>query len=226
MNKFLELYKLQDKILEIVGRNELDFFLSGGTALHRFHFNNKFRYSEDLDFFAVNPSEIDSFYLFLNGLNNEDVPYKIITNAVNFKQLVVFDSLKIELMYDSSVKEKNFLKTKNNVLLDTIPNILSNKFECIFNRDEPRDCFDIFCILKHTDVNILEAFDTLIQRTNLTSEEVIEKILNYPEQSLQKELLLPKSDSIYENFLKNYKDYFSDVFLDKERRTTSKKKLK
>ncbi|ABS44734.1 conserved hypothetical protein [Campylobacter jejuni subsp. doylei 269.97] len=47
------MYKTQDKILDLVAKENLDFYLTGGTALQRFHYN-QFRFSDDLDFFLIN----------------------------------------------------------------------------------------------------------------------------------------------------------------------------
>lgn len=44
--KYIALYKTQDRILEIVARENLGFYLAGGTALQRFHFDS-YRYSDD-----------------------------------------------------------------------------------------------------------------------------------------------------------------------------------
>ena len=49
---YKKLYALQDEILQIVFGLENDFYLTGGTALHRFYYNG--RYSDDLDFFVSN----------------------------------------------------------------------------------------------------------------------------------------------------------------------------
>ena len=46
---YKKLYDLQDRVLGIVFSREHDFYLTGGTALHRFYYN--LRYSDDLDFF-------------------------------------------------------------------------------------------------------------------------------------------------------------------------------
>ena len=45
--KYTALYKTQDKILDIVAKEKLGFYLTGGTALQRFHFDS-YRYSDDL----------------------------------------------------------------------------------------------------------------------------------------------------------------------------------
>jgi len=44
-----KLYALQDEIMKIIQRQEVDFYLTGGTALSRCYLNH--RYSDDLDFF-------------------------------------------------------------------------------------------------------------------------------------------------------------------------------
>jgi len=58
MNEINRLYKLQDKILMslsdfVATGNRFPFFLTGGTALVRFHFKNAYRVSYDLDFFST-----------------------------------------------------------------------------------------------------------------------------------------------------------------------------
>lgn len=44
------LYPFQDEILAIINQLEVDFYLSGGTALSRCYLHH--RYSDDLDFFV------------------------------------------------------------------------------------------------------------------------------------------------------------------------------
>lgn len=46
------LYPLQDKVLGIIGKLPVDFYLTGGTALSRAYLQH--RYSDDLDFFVNN----------------------------------------------------------------------------------------------------------------------------------------------------------------------------
>ena len=42
------LYQLQDKVLEMVGKLPVEFYLTGSTALSRTYLHH--RYSDDLDF--------------------------------------------------------------------------------------------------------------------------------------------------------------------------------
>lgn len=43
---YQELYRLQDKVLQVVFKAEREFYLTGGTCLSRFYFEK--RYSDDL----------------------------------------------------------------------------------------------------------------------------------------------------------------------------------
>lgn len=49
---YKQLYLLQDKVLSAVFSLNNGFYLTGGTALHRFYYNA--RYSDGLDFFTAN----------------------------------------------------------------------------------------------------------------------------------------------------------------------------
>lgn len=37
---FKKLYEIQDKILKLTRNKNIDFYLTGGTALHRFHYQD------------------------------------------------------------------------------------------------------------------------------------------------------------------------------------------
>lgn len=214
--RFSKIYKQQDLILQIVGDNHIGLSLGGGTALHRFHLAEKFRYSEDLDFFVLMDRDIDEFDHFFTALKKNAIPYQLIANTEYFKQLRVFDELKIELIYDhvrsGNLGFCNLVKKHNGVYLDDITNILSNKLECIYSRDEPRDCFDIYAILAYTDASIDEAFSLLIQRTNILAEEVIERLIKCPASFLDKDKILVRNDAIYNDFITTYKALFSKTF--------------
>lgn len=212
MDKFLEIYHKQDIILDLVSKNNIKVFLSGGTALHRFHFKNNFRYSEDLDFFLVDSGKLNEFDIFFDLLVENKIPHKLNINTTHFKQLKVFDNLKIELICDAALKEAQLTETKQGIWLDSLVGILANKLECIYSRDEPRDCFDIYTIFANVEIDIDKAFDILINKTNILPEEVIAKLIKYPTSLLLKDKILTKTNSIYDDFIKNHKTIFAEKF--------------
>lgn len=60
------LYTLQDKVLNIVFSELSEFYLTGGTCLHRFYFAE--RYSDDLDFFTHEFSTLNGEVRPKNGI--------------------------------------------------------------------------------------------------------------------------------------------------------------
>ena len=107
---FQKLYAEQDIILDLLVRNGIDLVLSGGTALHRFHLKEKYRYSEDLDFFTQ--TDMKECMEFIEAIKQNKIPYKITNNTETLKQLIVFDNLKIELMQDVSYNKPSPVKTQ------------------------------------------------------------------------------------------------------------------
>ena len=70
-----KVYPFQDKILEMVDGANVDFYLTGGTALSRFYLNH--RYSDDLDFFVNNHAAFnEQCKQVLSGLERERNKYE------------------------------------------------------------------------------------------------------------------------------------------------------
>ena len=93
------LYQLQDQVLEIMFRNEVSFYLTGGTCLHRFHF--KKRYSDDLDFFS-NENELfrEDARVFLEAVSSENMLLERTVDTRDFVRVVIDNQLKIDLVND------------------------------------------------------------------------------------------------------------------------------
>lgn len=96
------LYPLQDKVLEIVGKLPVDFYLTRGTALSRAYLFN--RYSDDLDFFVNGDPD---FKIQVNIVIKAlvDAGYVIDTSAADegFARILVFESinsLKLDFVND------------------------------------------------------------------------------------------------------------------------------
>lgn len=142
------LYPLQDKVLKILGNINVDFYLTGGTALSRNYLHHRF--SDDLDFFV---NRVSNF--------NQQVQHCIDTLKIEFSDKVEIAitgesfarifinqqevSLKIEFINDVAFRVKQPIHTPLFIRTDIIENILSNKI-CALSRDEPKDIADIWVI--------------------------------------------------------------------------------
>lgn len=212
--KYTQLYQTQDKILDIVVKENLGFYLTGGTALQRFHFND-FRYSDDLDLFVVN-SGIDrkncqEFELFTKALEKHSVDYDIKINSTYFKQLYIKENnLKIDLVNNFVFHENDFVKNEKGLLLDSIQSILANKLETSISRDEPRDLFDIYAILSNCkDINLNKSYEILEKRTNITPFAVEQSLSNVNFNNVIENKIQTKNEAIFNDFISNFNKVIS-----------------
>lgn len=157
------LYPFQDGILNILKELKLPFYLTGGTPLSRYYFNH--RYTDDLDLFVNNDSHFEDFIeLFFKTLDERHVKDGFIldkqnvTKSNNYMQILLSKDaahLKIDLVNDVATHYGEFLFDKKLGKIDSLRNILSNKFSALF-RYEVKDVVDIWIICKNYKCNFRE----------------------------------------------------------------------
>jgi len=143
------LYPLQDKILEIVEKLPVGFYLTGGTALSRAYLHH--RYSDDLDFFV---NDIPDFKAQVNtvikAIADTGHPIDISVADDGFARIFVFDgdsSLKLDFVNDVPFCSGIPMVTSLFVRTDNLNNILSNKVTAL-GRYSAKDVADIVFICK------------------------------------------------------------------------------
>lgn len=141
------LYPLQDKILEIVGKLSVGFYLTGGTALSRAYLHH--RYSDDLDFFV---NDVPDFKAQVNtiikAIADAGHPIDISVADDGFARIFVFDgdsSLKLDFVNDVPFRSGTPIVTPLFVRTDNLNNILSNKVTAL-GRYSTKDVADIVYI--------------------------------------------------------------------------------
>ncbi|MDD3528035.1 MAG: hypothetical protein EOM59_13440 [Clostridia bacterium] len=148
------LYPLQDKVLEIVGKLSVGFYLTGGTALSRAYLHH--RYSDDLDFFV---NGVSDFKMQVNTV------IKALTDAGNridisvaddgFARIFVFDGespLKLDFVNDVPFRSGTPVFTPLFNKTDNLNNILSNKITAL-GRYSTKDIVDIVYICESLKFN-------------------------------------------------------------------------
>ncbi len=153
---FKKLYPLQDEVLKVFENQA--FYLTGGTALSRFHYQHRF--SDDLDFFYdgysyskgnFNFSYREIVYRFEKAFNHVEVTI----DGEFFKRLFVNHqetSLKIEFIYEN-YKTVGKKEKFENVWIDSKENICANKIGTVLDRRAAKDFIDLFFLLKDIDIN-------------------------------------------------------------------------
>jgi predicted nucleotidyltransferase component of viral defense system len=124
-----------------------NFFLTGGTALSVFYLGH--RVSEDLDLFSIDPMDLSEIDFWIKTQwAGQSVKIKESPSFLSF----LIREVKIDLVIDPlSVKEeRQIINFENSSFLqvDTINNIVTNKFCTIASRLEPKDFIDFYFILK------------------------------------------------------------------------------
>lgn len=124
---------------------EESFFLTGGTALSVFYLHH--RLSDDLDFFTLNSLDIGEIDFWIKMMWPQNSAK--IKESPNFLSYLIKE-VKVDFVIDSlsnrEERHKILLENEHYLLVDTINNIVSNKFCAIVSRMEPKDFIDFYFI--------------------------------------------------------------------------------
>jgi len=140
------LYPLQDLVFDIVRTYGSDLYLTGGTALARFHFSH--RLSEDLDFFTTT----DNLQVIANDLRLKLIQqgFEVETDqlSVYFSRFYLLDDdvrLKIEF-----AKELHLIdpleQTEKQIFINSLEDIGANKISAFEDRATIKDLVDLYYI--------------------------------------------------------------------------------
>ncbi len=160
LKKFYEdnLYPLQDKVLHIIADCNTPLYLTGGTALSRFHLHH--RYSDDLDFFINRDADFTQYIKLISNRITEKFLVKIAISDTDFARIHVFENeteLKVEFINDVAFHYGEFT-FPNGWKVDNALNILSNKLTAL-SRNAPKDFADILFLSLNFPFNWIEVFE-------------------------------------------------------------------
>jgi len=151
------LYPLQDIALSLLQTDR--FYLSGGTALSRWHYDH--RYSDDLDFFfrgdAFPKEEFSVVYREIIARLAANFQVEAAIDGEYFKRIFILHndtSLKIEFIYENYPHCGEYLKS-NNCLIDSSENIAVNKITAVQDRKTAKDFVDLYFLLKDFELDLL-----------------------------------------------------------------------
>jgi predicted nucleotidyltransferase component of viral defense system len=163
------------KVIETISKMEFvkSFFLVGGTAL-ALQINH--RLSEDLDFMCWKKTKKEKQNINIEKIKNE------LKQVFSVQKVDILDSNHIEIIIDDGVKlsfyapnkikpEINSINYLNNLILADESSIASLKMELLLRRNEFRDYYDLYCILKNKDIE--------------ATKQIISNALKYSEHHLK-----------------------------------------
>ena len=187
---YTQLYQLQDKVLKIIFSEETPFYLTGGTALHRFYCNE--RYSDDLDLFMQGqPYFYDEVKAVIYKLQ-KDFTVETAVNAKDFLRIKI-KNLKIDFVNDR-VYRYGELTVQNDVSVDNVYNILAGKLTAVLGRDEEKDVFDIVSICLMYAFNWMDILEAAHEKESFDGYILIERLKSFPPEWIENLKLIEKNN--------------------------------
>jgi predicted nucleotidyltransferase component of viral defense system len=202
---YKHLYQLQDKVLEIVYSKPSEFYLTGGTCLHRFYFEA--RYSDDLDFFTHESSTFGFSIRELKKRLSNQFKIQIKVETRDFVRLEVKENkqiLQIDFVNDR-VARFGELENINTFVIDNLLNILSNKLTAVLSRDNPKDIFDIWVIYQNQPIHWGNTIKEAKEKAHFQINELIYRLESFPLS------LLEQLNTINPIKTKQFKKDFEDI---------------
>lgn len=159
------LYPHQKTILKLFFSSPFSrsFFLTGGTALSAFYLAH--RESQDLDFFSLKP-----FDTLLLRTTMTEIAEKLNSKMTlqlrsqTYNEIMLENKIegwqqKIDIVQEQPLRFGKLIQI-NNITVDSLINIATNKILALFGRLEPKDYIDLYMICTNTDFS----FDYLFKK--------------------------------------------------------------
>jgi len=153
----------QKEVLKKIGQSELSRFFvwSGGTALSARYLRH--RLSVDLDFLSQDllPDEylLSQIRKIVKELRVRKIEEQKRFNRHEFWLRRGKETLKIEFVFYPFPYIKRPKKIQEfNLKLDSLEDILTNKAHAVYERAEPKDAFDFYCLLRVKKMDFLKVF--------------------------------------------------------------------
>lgn len=143
-----KLYPFQNQVLEAIERLDLDFYLTGGTALSRCYLQH--RYSEDLDFFVNDHIDFKKQCVTAIDALKKKWPCDLAVTSESFVRIFLQGkevALKVDFVNDVAAHFGDIEESSVFFRTDNWRNILSNKI-CALSRLEAKDVADIIFIAR------------------------------------------------------------------------------
>ncbi len=213
----MELTKGQKVALSLLASSPLrnKFYWTGGTLLAYQYF--KHRFSEDLDFFSEEKFSFDEVNNFIQDLKVkgefESAEYQKIFDRHQFL-LKNKEELKIEFVYYNHDKKR--LGKKEQVLgvwADSLEDLAANKTLAYFDRNEPKDLFDIYFLLTKGKFSLKKLLELVLKKFGVKLPESLfwsEAFKKTGLLSKIKPYLYEKDAKKQQQFLDNIEGYFKE----------------
>lgn len=209
-----ELTKNQKLAIEVLANSDLSnkFYWSGGTLLAVKYLNH--RKSEDVDFFSNERFGREELEDWLNDFMKR-------SGLKKFKEEKIYDrwefgfeggeGLRVEFVYYNHDRKTLVKRVKyKGVMVDSLDDIAANKTLAFIDRNEPKDLFDIYFLIKKTKFTPKKLLDLVERKFGCEFEEGLfwsESYRKAPLLDKMVHLILNKNKS---ELIDEIKEYFGE----------------
>jgi len=213
----IKLKKLQKDVLSFFGKHSFgkNFYWTGGTLLSYKYLHH--RDSVDLDFFSGELFLDDEYLKFINSL-------KVAVGATkakfdldkNWRIYLVArgrELVKLELVYFpfKSIEKKARLK-EFSLKVDSLTDIMVNKILSTYQRNEPKDVYDLYCYFSRKPKYNLQKLVDLVEKKFGVEIETTLLLAKINELANNLDLIQPLLLEPEKNISKKVKKFFQEIF--------------
>jgi len=206
-----KLYRLQDAVLNAIFAEEVGFYLTGGTCLHRFYFDA--RYSDDLDLFTSDSSMFrDEVRMILERLSAVSIAVHTTVDTRDFVRILVDDTLQVDFVNDRVYRVGAPRVARSRVRVDNLENLAANKICAVLGRDEPKDVFDLCTILQAGKVDVSSTVKSGEKKCVFDLERLEMRLRSFPVELLDS--LTVKDEAFARRLQSDYQSIIELLFQD------------
>ena len=213
----MKLTKAQEKAIALLANSTLNkkFYWTGGTLL-AYHYLHH-RRSLDLDFFSEEMFSFEEVNRLVEQIKRDLGFKKVSYQKIFDRREFIFQNdeiLRIEFVYYNH--EKKTLKKRNKLLglyIDSLEDIAANKTMAYFDRNEPKDLFDIYFLLNKGGFTPSQMLELMFKKFGVSLNESLfwsEAFKGLPLLRELKPLMLEKDKSKQDELLGKIEQYFKD----------------
>jgi predicted nucleotidyltransferase component of viral defense system len=208
-----EITPFQKKVLKLFKDSSLkdQFYWTGGTLLSVLYLHH--RQSKDLDFFSdksFSRSQVLKFVLHLK----EELKLTKVEQTKIFDRYEFFlhnkETLRLEFVFYPHPKLKARIQ-REGIYIDSLDDIAANKAMAFFDRNDPKDLFDLYFLLKKKRYKVSRLLELIKQKFGVELAESTfwsECYKSFKDLANLKPLLLAKTPKAKAKIIKEVKDYF------------------
>ena len=210
-----ELNHLQKKLLKRLAHSPLKqrFYWTGGTALSFLYLHH--RQSKDIDLFSDSPFSFEDINGFVNQLRKDlklpKVELKKIYDRYEFF-LHNKEKVRLEFVFYEHPQLKPRQKWQG-IFVDSLDDIATNKTMAFFDRNDPKDLFDIYFLLQKNNYKVKKLLKMVEKKFGISFSESSFWSEAYKSIKLLSELqpfLLEQDKQKQKKLLKDIESYFKN----------------